>query len=159
MVDVAAQARERVSTTHLEATVAHLCAIGEKVSGSDEELAACTYIVTQLKSYGYTPTVHEFDSYISYPRSAKLTVHGAANRMDIAAVGVAFGLSTGPDGITDDIVFVGAGTDADYVGKDVRGKVVLLTKLPSPNNALAAAKAGARGMICMSAGKQRHKMI
>ena len=51
------------------------------------------------------------------------------------------------------------GTDADYVGKDVRGKIVLVSKLPSPNNAVAAAAHGARGMICMSAGKQRHKMI
>jgi Peptidase family M28 len=41
----------------------------------------------------------------------------------------------------------------------VRDRIVLITKLPSPANALAAAKAGARGMICMSAGRQRHKMI
>ena len=52
-------------------------------------------------------------------------------------------------------MFVGAGTDADYVGKDVAGKIVLVSKLPSPNNAVAAAAHGARGMICMSAGKQR----
>ena len=54
---------------------------------------------------------------------------------------------------------MGSGTEADYEGKDVRGKIALVSKLPSPNNALAAAAHGAKGMICMSAGKQRHKMI
>jgi hypothetical protein len=159
MTDLTITACETVSTKDLEATVAHLCSLGEKVSGSEEERKACDYLVSKLKSYGYTPTVHEFDSYISYPRSAKLKVHGGSKPIDVPAVGVAFGLSTGPDGVTDDIVFAGQGNDADYVGKDVRGKIVLITKLPSPNNALAAATAGAKGLICMSAGKQRHKMI
>ena len=159
MADLTKSAREIVSSKDLEATVAHLCNLGEKVSGSEEERKACDYLVSRLKSYGYTPTVHEFDSYISYPRSAKLTVHAGGKAVDVAAVGVAFGLSTGPDGVTTDIVFAGQGDDADYVGKDVRGKIALITKLPSPNNALAAATAGAKGLICMSAGKQRHKMI
>ena len=159
MQDPTQPAREDVSTKHLEATVAHLCSLGEKISGSEEERKACDYLVTQLRSYGYTPTVHEFDSYISYPRSARLTFHVSGEAIEIPAVGVAFGLSTGPDGVTDDVVLAGQGNDADYVGKDVRGKIVIITKLPSPNNALAAAKAGAKGLICMSAGKQRHKMI
>src|SRR5262249_55131599 len=64
-----------------------------------------------------------------------------------------------PDGITDEVVPVGSGSDAEYVGKDVERRIVLLTRLPSPANALTAARHGARGMICMSAGKQRHKMI
>ena len=159
MIDLTVAARDSVSSKDLEATVAHLCSLGEKVSGSEEERKACDYLVSKLKSYGYTPVVHEFDSYISYPRSAKLAVHAGGKSFDMSAVGVAFGLSTGPDGVTDDIVLAGSGTDADYIGKDVRGKIALITKLPSPNNALAAANAGAKGLICMSAGKQRHKMI
>jgi hypothetical protein len=151
--------RDLVSTAELEASVAHLCGIGEKVSGTEEERKACDFITSRLKAWGYTPTVHTFESYISAPRSAKLSVHAGGKTITIPAVGVAFGLSTGPDGITEDVVFVGAGADADYVGKDVAGKIVLVSKLPSPNNAVAAAAHGARGMICMSAGKQRHKMI
>ena len=144
MADLTKTAREKVSTKDLEATVAHLCSLGEKVSGSEEERKACDYLVSKLKSYGYTPTVHEFDSYISYPRSARLTVHAGDKSIEVPAVGVAFGLSTGPDGVTDDIVYAGQGNDADYVGKDVRGKIVLITKLPSPNNALAAATCAAK---------------
>jgi Peptidase family M28 len=159
MTQLDAEARELVSTKELQSTVTYLCGLGEKVSGSEEERKACDYLTSRLRAYGYTPVVHEFDSYISYPRSASLAISAAGGRFDIPAVGVAFGQSTPPDGITEDVVLVGSGSDTEYVGKDVCGRIVLVTKLPSPANALAAAKHGARGMICMSAGKQRHKMI
>ena len=68
-----ADARELVSTDDLYGSVEHLCAIGEKVAGSDEEGRACAYFVEKLRSYGYEPVVHEFDSYVSYPRSAALS--------------------------------------------------------------------------------------
>lgn len=153
-----AEARALVSTRDLTATVEHLCSLGEKVSGSEEEEKACRYLTDRLREYGYEPVVHEFDSYISYPRATALTIHGS-ERYELPAVGVAFGLSTPPEGVTAEVVFVGAGDKAGFAGKDVRGKIALMTKLPSPNNALEAAAAGALGMICMSAGKQRHKMI
>ena len=104
-----AAVRDLVSTQELEASVAHLCAIGEKVSGSEEERKACDFLTSRLKAYGYAPTVHTFESYISHPRSAKLSIHAGGKTVVIPAVGVAFGLSTGPDGITEDVVFVGPG--------------------------------------------------
>jgi N-acetylated-alpha-linked acidic dipeptidase len=159
MSAIDAQAREIVSKDALYQSVDYLCSLGEKVSGSLEEEKACAYIVGKLKEYGYEPTVHEFDSYLSYPRSATLKVGEGANAHEFPCVGVAFGLSTPKEGFTADVVFVGTGTEAEYEGKDVRGKIALVSKLPSPNNALAAVAAGAKGMICMSAGKQRHKMI
>src|SRR5262245_13149282 len=159
MASLDAKARELVSSAELESTVTYLCGLGEKVAGSEEERKACEHLTGRLIAYGYEPVVHEFDSYISYPRSAKLVMTAAGKHFDIPAVGVAFGQSTSEEGITEDLVLVGSGAEAEYTGKDVRGRIVLVTKLPSPANALAAAKAGARGMICMSAGRQRHKMI
>jgi len=154
------QARDIVSESELQATVAHLCSLGEKVSGSAEEEKACAYLTDRLRAYGYTPTVHQFESYISYPRATAVAIapKGGA-RYELPAVGVAFGLSTPPGGVTAEVVAVGNGDEAGYAGKDVAGKIVLVGKLPSPNNAVLAAAHGARGMICMSAGKQRHKMI
>jgi aminopeptidase YwaD len=152
-------AREEVSSSSLTGTVEYLCSLGEKVSGSAEEEKACAFIVEQLRSYGYQPVVHTFESYLSYPRSTKLTIHAAGGSFELPAVGVAFGLSTPAGGARAPIVAVGMGDEKDFAGKDLRGKIALVGKLPSPNNALAAANAGALGMICMSAGKQRHKMI
>ena len=159
MTALDAKARELVSPEELQSSVAYLCGLGEKVAGSAEEEKACDFLTSRLKAYGYAPTVHTFESYISYPRRASLVVAAAGGRIDVPAVGVAFGLSTPPDGFSEDVVPVGSGSDADYLGKDVRNRIVLVEKLPSPANALAAKRHGARGMICMSAGVQRHKMI
>ena len=154
----ATKTRAAVSNAHLSDTVAALCAIGEKVAGSNEEAIACAHIVEKLRSYGYEPVVHEFLSYVSHPVSTRLLIHGERTE-EIAAVGVSFGLSTPKEGTRAAIVLAGAGTEEDFARVDARGKVALISKLPSPNNALAAAKAGAIGLICSSAGKQRHKMI
>ncbi len=158
MTDMSEMARKTVSAEALIDTVRHLCSLGEKVSGSTEEKKACDHLVNKLRSYGYEPKVHVFESYISYPRSAGLTVHGEDD-YELESVGVAFGLSTPPEGFTADLVTVGDGNAADYEGKDVVGRIVLISKLPSPNNAVIAAAHGAKGMICMSRGHQRHKMI
>jgi Predicted aminopeptidases len=152
-----AAARDLISPEALTETVAYLCSLGEKVSGSDEEEKACDYITGKLREYGYEPVVHRFDSYLSYPRSAALRV-GGPDGYDLPCVGVAFGTSTPEGGFTAEVVLVGSGSEAEYEGKDVAGKIVLVTKLPSPGNSVAAAAKGAKGMICMSAGKQRHKM-
>ena len=151
-------ARNAVSADGLQESVSYLCALGEKVPGTDEEAKACDYIVGKLAEYGIDYTVHRFQSYVSAPVSARVLITAPENR-EIQAVGVSFGLSTPADGFSSDVVFVGAGTEADYDGKDVTGKIVLLEKLPTPERATAAAAMGAAGMICMSAGKQRHKMI
>ena len=159
MPAIDAQARELVSAEQLMATCTALCALGEKVAGSAEEGKACDILTDALTRYGITHTVHRFQSYVSYPISAALSLSAKAGGFDVEAVGVAFGLSTPKGGVTAEVVDVGDGLDADYAGKDVAGKVALVGRLPSPHNAVAAAKHGAIGMISMSAGKQRHKMI
>ncbi len=151
-------ARAAVSADSLQASVSFLCSLGEKVPGTPEEARACKYITDRLSEYGIDHTVHRFDSYVSAPVSARVLIT-APEATEIQAVGVAFGLSTPADGFSSDVVFVGAGTDEEYEGKDVAGKIVLLEKLPTPERATTAAARGAAGMICMSAGKQRHKMI
>ncbi len=153
-----AMAREAVSAENLQHSVSTLCAMGEKVSGSAEEERACAYITGQLAAYGIEHTVHRFDSYLSYPKSARVLIT-APQSLEIEAVGVAFGLSTPQGGFSAPVVFAGAGTEADYEGLDVAGKIVLLEKLPTPERGTTAAARGAKGMIAMSAGPQRHKMI
>lgn len=141
------------------ATCSQLCALGEKVAGSAEEERACAIITAALRQYGIEHTVHRFQSYVSHPVSAALSAETARGPIAFEAVGVAFGLSTPPAGLVAPVVDVGNGSEDGYAGKDVKGKIALVGKLPSPHNALLAARHGAIGMICMSAGKQRHKMI
>lgn len=41
--------------------------------------------------------------------------------------------STPPAGLDLDVVWVGAGTELDYAGRDVKGKAVLITSFPTPS--------------------------
>lgn len=147
-----------VSAEKLQETVTALCALGEKVAGSEEEKKACDFITGKLAEYGIQHTVNTFQSYVSYPRSAKLTIN-APESYEVLAVGCAFALSTPEGGFTAQVVHCGDGNREEYAGKDVKGKIAMINKLPTPDRAVAAIENGAKGIICMSAGKQRHKMI
>jgi hypothetical protein len=151
-------ARQNVSSDNLNTSVGYLCSIGEKVAGSAEEGRACDYITEKLTEYGIDHQVHTFQSYVSYPISARVMI-SAPEVTEIEAVGVSFGLSTPEGGFGSKVVAVGGGGEDDYDGLDVAGKIVLVDKLPTPERAVTAARHGVAGMICMSAGKQRHKMI
>jgi hypothetical protein len=44
------------------------------------------------------------------------------------------GASTPPEGVEYELVWVGQGSDADYVGRDVRGKAVVVQDIPLPGD-------------------------
>ena len=123
-------ARNEVSRENLQAHIDYLCSLGEKLAGTGEEAKACSYIVDELTKAGLKATVHEFESYISHPISAVLSIY-FPEKMEIEGVGVSFGVSTPDQGLSAEVIHVGGGADDDYSGIDVRGKIVLVDKLPT----------------------------
>jgi hypothetical protein len=158
VAEIEKKARDQVSGDSLKAHIDYLCAIGEKLAGTKEEAKACQYFVDRLAEAGVNTTVHEFDSFISHPVSAGFTTY-FPKKIDVEGVGVSFGVSTPDDGLSGEVVYVGSGTAAEYEGKDVKGKIVLMDKLPSPERAVTAVIHGAAAMVAMSEGHMRHKMI
>ena len=156
--EIEAQIREAVSEANLQAHVDYFCSLGEKLAGTEEEAKACAYIMDQLSKAGVDAKVYEFESYVSHPMSAGFSIHFPEER-SVEAVGVSFGVSTPDDGFSAEMVHVGSGTEEEYQGLDVKGKIVLVDKLPSPERAVTAVKFGAAAMVAMSEGKMRHKMI
>ena len=151
-------ARAEVAPELLRAHVDYFCSLGEKLAGSQEEIKACNYIIDQLKKAGVEAQVQKFDSYVSHPISASFEVD-FPSKLKIEGVGVSFGISTPEAGFSAEVVHVGAGNEEDYLGLDVKGKIVLVDKLPSPARGANAAKHGAAAMVAMSEGIMKHKMI
>jgi len=151
-------AREDVSPENLKAHIDYLCSLGEKLAGTEEEAKASRYFVDRLAEAGLETTVHEFESFVSHPIRAGFSIY-FPKKVDVEGVGVSFGVSTPEQGFSAEVMYVGTGTDAEYEGKDVKGKIVLVDKLPSPERAVAAVKNGAAAMVAMSEGHMRHKMI
>ena len=117
--------------------------------GSPGEHAAVAYIVDTLKADGVSVEVHDFPAYVSDPGSCLLRVEGAKPRSPKCKT-QALAAPTPPGGVDGEIIFVGAGEEADYDNVDVEGKVVLVNALPLPGGVKYAEDAGAVGAIFMS---------
>ncbi|HET9017190.1 MAG TPA: M28 family peptidase [Thermomicrobiaceae bacterium] len=117
-----------------------------RLSGTADEAKAFDYIEAQLRSFGYAVNRYLSDALIGYPGRSALTVLGAAE-VDIPCNGYSLSPLTDDAGVTGELVYVGSGLDADYAGRDVRGKVVVSDGLAMPNKAMAAEAAGAIGQV------------
>ncbi len=137
-----------------------------RIQGSRGYRHAANYVLDQLHSFGYS----ESDAYVeSYPSDGRIhyqtwqspsgwDIESAELRMiepyDERIVGypeIAMSLITysNPGEATAELVWVGNGTsDADYVGKDVAGKLVLATGYGGSVHRLAVLKNGAKAVVC-----------
>ena len=147
----------KADANELMKTASALCALGEKLAGSDEEAKAVDTICARLRGYGFEPVVEEYDNYIGYPTRTEVRMGGAEGE-PLEAVGVAFGGVTPPEGSTFELQDVGHGKATDYATADVSGKAVLVRGIPTFGLVSAALKRGAAAVVCVTDGPQRHKM-
>lgn len=143
----------------IEAAMRHVVHIADiapfRKSGLGQDLKAARYVVDTLAGYGLDAGLQTFLTYDSDPGEATLEVLGAEPiRFEVRAC--AHVEPTPDGGYTGELVHVGPGGEADYNGKDVRGKVVLaeVSYAPAtPEKARIAAAKGAAGIILMNWGE------
>lgn len=134
-----------VSGSELERHLAGITNV-VRLSGTPEEAQAFDYIEAELRSFGFEVTRYESDALIGYPGTSSLEILGPDGGA-VPCNGYSLSPSTGPEGVTAELVYVGAGNAADFAGVDARGKIVLTDGLATPGKGLAAARAGAVGHI------------
>ncbi len=117
-----------------------------RLSGTPEEAQAFDHIEAELRRFGYRVSRYESDALTGYPRHASLELL-SPEPATIEANGYSLSPGTGPEGITADLAYAGAGLAEDYAGLDVRSRITLTDGLAMPAKALAAAAAGAVGQI------------
>lgn len=137
-----------------------------RIQGSRGYRDAANYVLQQLRDYGFSAQ----DAYIeTFPSDGKThyqtwqspsgwDIEAAELRMlepyEERIVGypeIAMSVITysNPGEATAELVWVGSGTrDADYAGKDVRGKFVLATGYGGAVHRLAVLKYGAKAVVC-----------
>ncbi len=137
-----------------------------RVQASRQYKLAARYVLEQLRNYGFS----EKDAYIeSYPSdgvrtyqtwqspsgwditAAELRMVEPSEERIVGFPDIAMSVMTysNPGDVTADVVWVGAGTsDADYKGKDVKGKFVLATGYGGDVHRLAVLKYGAKAVVC-----------
>ena len=105
--------RDAVSADELDR---HLRAVSPRCGSpaSPEEAQAFDYIEEQLRGSATSVNRYASDALIGYPADGLAGGRRRPNRSRSRANGYSLSPSTGPEGVTGELVFVGAGRAADY---------------------------------------------
>jgi hypothetical protein len=125
-----------------------------KLSGTAEEREAFGFLEKRMQEYGFRTTMLLHDAFISLPGKASVTVDGKA----LTAITQSFSLPSPAGGLSGVPVYLGHGTDADFAGKDLRGRIVLVEGMATPAVAARATAAGAAGQLHISHHEHIHEM-
>ena len=143
-----AQVIEQVSGKNVRAHVERIVReIPHRAAGSENGRRMAEYSRNAMKEAGLPDAVvHELPAVVSFPEHAELRVRSPAD-IAIQANTLGHSLETMPEGISGELVYVGAGAIADFEGKDVRGKIILTELSYSPARHEKQRIAGLRGAI------------
>jgi hypothetical protein len=126
-------------------------------AGTGDELKAASYIKGKLDEYGVDSEIYEIDAYISHPGMAELEVLSPLQK-SLPCLPRIFITPTPPEGIEAELISVGKGSEKDYQGVDITGKIVLVEPGAREGRVEAAQKAEERGAVAqiqITRGKNR----
>ena len=135
--------------------------VPERISGWPAAKRQADYLTDHLNTYGFEAHQDEFPGLVSYPRPGSLTLIHPEQRL-IEAMTFAHSTSTPDGGLDGELVYVGAGGESDYEGKDVTGKIVLAELSyapPRPEKTRIATLNGAIGLILINWGDDDNPSI
>ncbi len=125
-----------------------------KLSGSPQERESFHYLQQQMDSFGYQTQLLFHDAWISLPVSAQVRVAG----QHLTGITHSMSVSTGPAGISAELVYVGEGGEADFASASVRGKIALVDGITTEEVAVLAKQYGALGQLHISPTEHLYEM-
>ncbi|MBN8954351.1 MULTISPECIES: M28 family peptidase [unclassified Rhizobium] len=125
-----------------------------KLSGTAEELESFRYLQAQMDGFGYRTQLLSHDAFISLPGAARVEIDGE----NLRCITHSMSVSTPSEGVTGDLIHVGEGTEADFAGKDVIGKIVLVDGIATEEVAALASASGALGALHISPNEHLYEM-
>ncbi len=125
-----------------------------KLSGTPEELESFHYLQQRMASFGYRSVLLSHDAYISLPGQSRVEIDGQT----LESITHSFSRPAPSGGLAGDLVHLREGTAADFAGKYLREKIVLVEGIASPTVAARASAAGAAGQLHISPNENRYEM-
>ena len=140
---VVAEASAENVRAHVERIVRE---IPHRAAGSPNGRRMAEYSRDAMQSLGLEAAMHELPAVVSFPEHAEFRVTAPAD-IAIEANTLGHSLETMAEGLRGELVYVGAGAEKDFDGKDVRGKIILTELSYSPARHEKQRVAGQRGAI------------
>lgn len=110
-----------------------------RIIGESSDTESAEWVADKFKKTGLTDVhIQPFDLIPQWrPQSWEVTATGGGKTLHLErSAQPAYGTTgTTGQGLDVEAVYVGLGTEADFMGKDVRGKAVFLYSLPKPSGA------------------------
>jgi len=121
-----------VSADNVRAYVEYVCEhIPSRLAGSENGARIAHYNKEALQRAGVDARVREFPALVSFPQPCTLRVV-APQAVAFDAHTAGHSVPTPPGGMQGEVVYVGAGHEDQYEGKDVAGRIVLCEMSYSP---------------------------
>ena len=143
---------DSISAAELKKHVVAAAAI-RRDEGGEGEARMVRYILDALSEYGIPCVVSEFDAYLSYPRTAALSVAGRPEA-SFRCITHAFSASTTGSGLRSEAVLVSGDDFAP-----ARGRIAIVDGIASPATVLRANRSGASAVIFVSPTEYLPNMI
>jgi hypothetical protein len=119
-----------------------------RIIGTSADTEDVDWMMAKFKAAGLT-NVHTqpFDLVPQwFPQSWEVTVSGGGKTVTLESAQPDYGaVATPAEGLDVDVVYVGLGSEADFAGKDVKGKAVLVFSMLGAPNENAVRRADAKG--------------
>jgi aminopeptidase YwaD len=130
--------------------IENICRFGNRLAGSEADNKAAEYFAATCSEYGLYTYFEEFETDCFEPITCELSLVEPESK-NIEYNPMRYSPSTSEEGITSELVDVGAGKEEDYMEKDTKNKIVLLRRGFEMTNFLTqvciASKHGASGVI------------
>lgn len=126
----------------------------QKLSGTPEELESFRYLEAEMRGLGFRTRLLGHEAYISLPGRASVLIDGRP----LKAITQSFSRPSPPGGLKAPLVDLGEGSPADFAGRDLRGRILLVEGIASPAIAARAKAAGAAGQLHISPQEHLHEM-
>jgi hypothetical protein len=126
-----------------------------KLSGTPEEMESIHFLRSHMEAVGFRTSVLLHDAYISLPGPARVEVDGTM----LKAITHSMARASAPGGTSGPLLDLGAGEAARFEeAAGLRGALLLVRGIASPDVALRASRAGAAGVLHVSPHEHLHEM-
>jgi len=106
---------------------------GYRMPGTHADLLGAQYTLEKFEEAGLEDAFMEpVPADLCFPDEWNLTVHSSEGDEEISSYFLRYVGFTDEDGVTAPLVYVGAGSEEDFEGTDVEGKIVLVDILGAP---------------------------